>query len=140
MVEKNKLISKLFKYKLVRFSICGGLATLIDWTLFYFLAIKLMIYYQLSLIISFSLSAFVNYSINKLFTFRCRSKKIFRQILLFYFIVMISLLYSMFFMFVFVDLLLWDKMLSRIFTTFITLILNYIMHSNLTFNKKFFNY
>ena len=66
--------------------------------------------------------------------------KILKQILLFYFIVVISLLYSMFFMFVFVDLLFLNKMLSRILTTFIILILNYFLHSRLTFNKRFFNY
>lgn len=134
MIEEKKI----HFFEFFRFILVGGVATALDWSVFYLLAIKIMLYYQLSLMISFSLACIVNYTFNKLFTFRSKSKKIFRQFSLFSVIAIFSLLLTMILMFIFVDVLFIHKMLSRIFVTMIMLFFNYILHKFLTFNKRFF--
>lgn len=133
------LLNNFFRFEFFRFTFFGGIATLFDWVLFYFLALELSIPYEISLFFSFSLASLINYALNKMFTFRCKSKRIGKQISVFYSIAIISLICSLFLMFVFVDLLLMKKMFSRILTTIITLGINYVLHKFFTFNKKFFN-
>jgi len=129
---------KLLKFEFIRYVLVGGLATIIDWMVFYILVILLGLYYQFSLVISFSLGATTNYAFNKIFTFKCKSRKIISQFSLFSVIAVISLLLSMFLMFFLVDIILLEKMLSRILTTVIMLIINYSMNKYITFNKRLF--
>lgn len=122
-----------------KFALVGGIATGIDWGLFYILALKLNLYYQLSLIISFSSSAIFNYSFNKIFTFKSKSKKIIKQFFTFFVLSIIALLLSMLLMFIFIEVVSLEKMFSRILTTAIILFFNYAVHRSITFNKRFFS-
>lgn len=132
------IYKNLIKSEFIRYILVGGTATLIDWILFYIFALKLIFHYQIALIISFSTATIVHYILSKKFTFKCRSKKIIKQISLFFLISILSLSISIFIMFIFIDLVLIPKMISRILTTGILLIVNYLIHKNITFNKKFF--
>jgi len=139
MLDTIKQIYLFFvKVRFLRYLIMGGIATLIDWSSFYILALILGIYYLLALAISFSLASIAHYTLNKLFTFRCKSKKIAKQFSVSFSISIISLILSSIIMFALVDLLLIQKMISRIMTTFIVLIANYSMHKYFTFNRRFF--
>jgi len=137
MIIKS-IYKSLTKFEFIRYVLVGGTATLIDWILFYIFALKLTFHYQIALIISFSTATLTHYILSKKFTFKCQSKKILKQIFLFFMISIISLSISIFIMFIFIDLILISKMLSRVLTTGILLIVNYLIHKNITFNKKFF--
>jgi putative flippase GtrA len=132
-------INKPPKFKFARHILTGGIATIIDWTMFYALAIIIGIYYQIALIISIATASITNYILSKTFTFKCKSKKIIPQFFLFSIIVIIYLLLSILLMTLFVESLNLHKMTSKILTTGIMLIINYNLHKHITFNKKFFN-
>lgn len=128
----------LTKREFIRYLLVGGSATLIDWSLFYIFAIVLGIYYQVALVISFSISCIFNYYFSRIFTFRSKSQKIFSQFSLFLLVIAIYLSMSIFLMFIFVELILIEKMISKILTTGFMLIVNYLLNKYLTFNKRFF--
>jgi putative flippase GtrA len=139
MGKIKDIIEFFTKYEFFRFVLIGGTATLIDWILFYIFSIKLNIYYQLSLVMSFSVSVCFNFIFTKMFTFKNKSKKHLKQFFIYLSISLISLVLSMGIMFIFVEKVLLDKMVSRVFTTGIVLFVNYVVHKNLTFNKKIFS-
>ncbi len=138
MEKRNKLLKNLLGHSFFKYVIVGGIATIIDWGVFYFLALVGGFYYQLSLIISFACGGLTNYTLNKAFTFKCRSKMIIRQLVVFFIVSVLSLLLSMAIMFVLVDFVSIQKMNSRILTTGIMLIINYSLHRFIIFNKRIF--
>lgn len=135
----KKTLNYFIRFKFFRFSLVGGISTIVDWSLFYLLTLKLNLFYQSSLILASSAGAIVNYSFNKIFTFQCNSKKIAKQFSLFFTIAILSLIVSIFIMYFFVSVMNLEKMTSRMITTGIIVILNYFFHKNLTFNKKIFS-
>ena len=117
----------------------GAIATLVEWGTFYILAIVVGIYYQLGVIISLLFGAASNYLINKVYTFKNKSKKIASQFLLHIGVSIFSWIMHIGVMFVMVDMLSWEKMLSKILTTAIMLLPNYLMYKYTVFNPNFFN-
>lgn len=138
MMHKNNFLNILTKKQFARFVFVGGIATLIDWSTFYILAITLSIYYQFSLLVGLMLGSITHFILNKMFTFKCKSKRIISQFLLFSAIAILSILANSLLMFIFIEKILIGKMISRIITTILIVSFNYIMHKNLTFNKKIF--
>ena len=144
MIQKTynstkKLIKKLFEKEFIRFGFVGGVSTLVDWTIFFILAITINLNYQIAVVSSYLCGAIVNYTLNKLITFKSTSKKIAHQFGIFIGIATISLFASMGLMFTLIELATLDKMTSRIITTGIIFIANYFLHKHITFNKKWFN-
>lgn len=135
MLEIMKIYERI-QIKFLRYLLVGGVATLADWISFYLLAEVGGIHYQLSLLTSFSVGAIINYSFNKVFTFKCKSKKIFKQFLLYILVLVMYLVITIFVMFIFVNLFSLEKMTSRILTTITTVFIHYLLHKNITFNKK----
>ena len=128
----------IINLEFIKFFIVGGISTLIDWLFFFLIGIYLNIHYQISLIISYTLGGITNYSLNRYYTFQNKSKKIALQFLTFFSLALVSLFLSMLVMFIFVDILNLHRMLSRILTTAIIFIFNYLMHKFITFNKNLF--
>jgi len=131
---RRTLGSSFLKYFTV-----GVVGTSVDWTIFYMLAIILGFYYQFSLVFSFFMGAATNYLLNKLFTFRCRSRRIARQFAAFFSIALVCLLLSMALMYLFVDVSGAQKMPSRVLTTFLMLFVGYVLQKKITFNMRFFS-
>jgi len=127
------------KFQFIRYLIVGGISTLIDWSVFYTGTYILSIHYQISLVIAFFLGCTANYTLNKIFTFKCKSKKIAKQTSVYGAAAIISLLLSASIMFVLVSALTIDKLVSRIATTFIMVGINYLLNKHIIFNKRFFN-
>lgn len=134
----KKIYNNLIQIQLIRYFIVGGFATIVDWGSFYLLAIRLQSNYQGALIIAFILGSITNYLLNKFFTFQCKSKKIAGQLSVHLSVSFVSLLMNMGFMYILVSLLSFGKMPSRIIVTLVLLVVNFFMHKNLTFNKRFF--
>lgn len=127
------------KHQFLKYFMVGGIATAVDWGTFYIFGVKLGFYYQLALVISFTLGSVTNYTLNKVFTFQNKSKKIAQQLGVHLGISAVSLLFNMFLMYVAVDIFSVSKMIGRIVTTIIMLIINFFLHKNITFNERFFN-
>ncbi|MFN3234650.1 MAG: GtrA family protein [Gammaproteobacteria bacterium] len=122
----------------LRYSTAGVISTLIDWVIFFYLAIHCGVNYQIALMIALSLSSIVNYKINRDFTFQNASPKILRQFTSYYMLVLASLAMSLALMHYFVDILLLQKMTARVLTTGGLAIANYIMTKLIPFNERFF--
>jgi putative flippase GtrA len=135
----SKFLGRAMKAQFARYFAVGAVGTTVDWAIFYLLAIMLGVYYQFSLIFSFSMGAVINYTLNKMFTFRCKSRRVARQFMTFFSLAVICLLLSMMFMHIFVEMTGMQKMLSRVLTTFITLVIGYVLQKSITFNRRFFS-
>lgn len=123
---------------MARYLLVGGLSTLVDWGVYYLLAIAVGWHYLTSLLVAQVLAAAVHYSLNKVFTFRCTSRQILRQIGAHALVSVAYLLVSMGLMYVLVDMLGLDKMLSRVATTGVMILASYFLHRAVTFNERFF--
>ncbi len=142
--KREALLTKLLelmslKKQFNRYFLVGVTATLIDWITFFVLAILLQAHHMFALITAFSLASIVHYTLNKVFTFRCSSKEIFTQFSAFLIVALSSLAMSSALLYLFVDVLLVHKMISRIMVTFLVFLINYLLHSKITFNKKYFS-
>jgi putative flippase GtrA len=122
----------------IRYCLVGGMATFADWGTFYLFNIVFGVYYQIALIFSFAIGSTTNYTLNKFFTFKSKTKNIKKQFTVHLTISTASLLLNMLFMYLLVDLACTSTMLGRVITTVIMLVINYFLHKNITFNKKFF--
>lgn len=133
-----KLAKRLLKVRFMRYFTIGVVATATDWSVFYLLSALVSINYLISLAIAYSLGGVVNFFGNKFYTFDCKSKKIVRQMSVFWIFLWMFLGVSFVLMYLFVDVFMLHKMLSRIATTFIVFVLLYITQRSVVFNKKHF--
>jgi len=124
--------------QLGRYLLVGGASTLVDWGVYYLLAIAAGWHYLTSLVIAQILAAAVHYTLNKVFTFRCTSRQILKQIGAHALVSVAYLLVSMVLMYLLVDVLDLDKMLSRVATTGVMIVASYFLHRAVTFNERFF--
>lgn len=121
-----------------RYAVVGGVATVVDWGLFYIVGVVLNFHYQVALLVSLLLGTVTNYCLNKIFTFKNKSTRIAEQFGTHVVVSGIAFLLSLALMYLFIDIFQMAKMSGRIITTAILLGVNYLMHKNLTFNDKFF--
>ena len=91
--------NKAFRYILV-----GGVATIVDWSVFTIFKITFGLHRQASLTVAFACGTIVNYFFNKFFTFKCTSKQIKLQASTHVLISIVSLLCSMGLMFTFMKI------------------------------------
>ncbi|USN45925.1 MAG: GtrA family protein [Candidatus Woesearchaeota archaeon] len=129
---------KLFNNLFARFVLVGGVATLVDWTTFYLLTVHVGLYYQVSLFVGLFLGSVTGYALNKTFTFKSKTKQITKQFLMHSSIVAFAFICSGIIMYVFVDALHLPAFVSRIMTTGIIFLLNFILHKYITFNETFY--
>ena len=133
------VLFKLEVFKQVIFyTFVGAIATVVDWGSFYVLNLLCKVDYKIAVSISFTVGSAVNYILNKKITFNDRTKRIAAQLSVFAILAAISLLMSVFLMFVQVKLLGMLPMLARIVTTGIMLAVNFLMHKFITFNRKIY--
>jgi putative flippase GtrA len=124
--------------QLARYVLVGGASTGVDWGVYYLGAIVAGLHYQISLVIAQVLAGAVHYVLNKTYTFRCTSRQILRQVAAYTLVALVYLLLSMAVMYLLVDLLGLDKMLSRVATTGIMIVVSFLLHRAVTFNERFF--
>ena len=125
-----------FVFRFLKYSVIGGSAALIDWGLFYVLAILLDIHYLLSGTISFLLATSYNYYIGITYLFDSTVRFAKRtEVFLVFLITLIGLGISLFFLFLSSSKLDIDLMLSKIMATFFSLGWNFLMRNNYVFRN-----
>jgi len=118
------------------FAFFGGLATVIDWTLFYFTHFKLGWYYQSSVTLTFIIGTLISFLGNRYLNFCDTSKKILSQYGLFISLALVGLFLTYGLMFVFINQLKLHAMLARILATFLVLFYNYNSQKHITFRPS----
>jgi putative flippase GtrA len=116
----------------------GVVSTLADWGIFYLAALVLGIHYQVAVAASLILTTILHYSLNKVFTFRCTSREIVRQLGAHVTVSAVYLLLTMGMMYLLVDVLHLHKMVAKMGTTVVMMVVSYLLHSRVTYNKAFF--
>jgi len=137
---KNLYISQKYLWvrQFIKFSIVGGLGTIIDFSI-YVLLTRFFLFWQENFLwanlLSISISATLNFILNKKWTFKDHSKKIFSQYIKFWVIVLTGLLiYQIIFYFSSEKLLIYD-ILSKIIAAVIVWIYRFILNKYWTFAK-----
>ena len=130
---------EIIKSRFVKYSMIGGASALVDWGLFYVLAIILDIHYILSGTISFTLATSFNYFIGITFLFDSTTRFTKQnEMLLVFLISLIGLVINLFFLFLFSSWFLFSLMGSKILASFFTLVWNFSMRNYYVFKSPNF--
>lgn len=112
--------------KLFKFCVVGGINTLITLVIFYVLNKVIGLNYLLSSVVGYVIGMFNSYILNKRWTFRDKDKNLIPQFIRFSIVNILSLCINLLAMFILVDKLRLDSMLSQIIATGFSTISNYI--------------
>lgn len=118
--------------------VIGTIATLIDWCMFYVFSHQIGWHYEAALAFGFCTAAIFHYFANKVVTFKCHSTELEKQLPLYLFVMVISLVCNMIIMAAIVKLYPLPKVMARITTTIIMIVPNYLLHKHITFSKRIF--
>ena len=132
----NKLFNLYKKYKeIINYLIFGGLTTLIS-IITYALFVKVFhIDYLISNVLSWIIAVLFAYITNKIFVFESKSKKNIKEITSFFFFRVVSLIMEMIILYVFVDTLHIDDLVTKIIAQVIVIVSNYIFSKVFVFKK-----
>lgn len=112
--------------QIIKFSIVGVIATIIDYILLYLLTEFLDINYLISSTISFSVSLIVNYLLSIKWVFNVRIKQTFKEVFTFVFLSIIGLIINEVILYLGVHLLNIYYMVCKIGATIVVMIYNFI--------------
>ena len=132
MKEKNKLLIQIIKFIMV-----GGSATILDWLLYYVLYNYLNVSPLIANVLSYSISTIYNYFMSVKCVFNVNdkySKK--KAFTIFIILSLIGLLLSELLIYIMIDKLNMNKMLSKIISTILVMIFNFITKKRFLENKK----
>ena len=117
----NKLIKQILK-----FGIVGIIAFIIDYLLLYVLTEYIGIHYLISSIISFTVSVIFNYIFSIKWVFDVKKKQGTKEFIIFLILSVIGLLINSLIMYLLVDIFNIHYMVSKLVSTFIVMIYNFI--------------
>lgn len=119
--------------KFLRFVLVGGVCTLLNLSTLWFVTTRLGWHYLIAVTISFFMVNGVGFVFNKYFTFTSISPPDFREILRYYFVMSSSLALNLAIMFIMVDVLGINYLLSSVAITLLFMIFNFLAHLGWTF-------
>ena len=120
-IFKNKLLNQILKFGLV-----GGTAFVIDYVLLYFCTEFLHIHYLISSIISFTVSVIFNYILSIKWIFDVKKKQDVKDFVIFIILSVIGLGINSLIMYVMVEKFGVYYMLSKIVSTAVVMVYNFI--------------
>ena len=120
-IFKNKLLNQILKFGLV-----GGTAFVIDYVLLYFCTEFLHIHYLISSIISFTVSVIFNYILSIKWIFHVKKKQDVKDFVIFIILSVIGLGINSLIMYVMVEKFGVYYMLSKIVSTAVVMVYNFI--------------
>ena len=133
----NKLFVLYKKYKeIINYLIFGGLTTLISIITYALFAKVFHIDYLISNVLAWIIAVLFAYITNKMFVFESKSKKNIKEITSFFFFRIVSLIMEMVILYVFVDMLHIDDLVTKIIAQIIVIISNYVFSKVFVFKKN----
>ena len=135
------MLSNLYKKnkEIINYLIFGGLTTLVSILTYALFAKIFLINYLISNVLSWIIAVMFAFITNKLYVFESKSKDkkiVFKEITNFFFFRIVSLIIEMIIMYVFVDLLSIDDLITKIIAQIIVILSNYIFSKVFVFKKK----
>lgn len=129
MTMKKSNIKEFLLYLIV-----GGIATVTEWVLFFVLDIVL-VHYTLATVIAYILSTFVNWLTGRILVFKQTPQPILKEILEIYIASIVGLLMNLVIMWLAVDLLAFNEMISKMAATAIVFFYNFLVRKLLIYKK-----
>mgnify|MGYP001286867049 CR=1 FL=1 len=121
------MFSQLSLNKIIRFSIVGGLSTIINFILFYFLYKSLGINYNISSAIGYSIGMILGYFLNKNWTFYNKVNLHKHYITKYIFSQLLGLLLCQISLFIFVVVFIFNILLANVLSLGLAAILSFIL-------------
>ncbi len=106
-----------------------------EWVTF-FLCDKAGLFYTLSTMIAFLVATFVNFLLGRKFAFSKKSEGTAKEAFFVFLVSFIGLLINLGLMYLFVSLLFWNEMLSKIFATGIAFFWNFFSRKRLIYKEN----
>lgn len=114
----------------------GAGATLVEWVVFYFMTQVWTIHYAFATTLAFVLSTFANWFFGRIILFRASDSGLFQELIRIYLASVIGLILNLIIMFVMVDKLSCDEMLSKITATGLVFFWNYGVRRLFIYKKQ----
>lgn len=122
--------------ELILYLIVGSIATLVEWGAFWLFEHMFHIQYLIATALAFMFSTFANWVLGRLFVFKQQSmQSLFKEIVSIYIVSVVGLLLNLIIMFVLVQLVAFNKMLSKMFATVLVFGYNYLVRKVLIYKK-----
>ena len=115
--------------------IVGAIATVTEW-FFFFLLDKCPLHYTIATVIAYILSTFVNWLAGRLLVFKENRQSVLKEILEIYIASIVGLFLNLVIMWVAVDCLTANEMVSKIAATAIVFFYNFLVRKLLIYRKK----
>lgn len=131
-IIKNIFLNKYF----LKFVIVGIIATIINYSFFYYLYQFLLINYIISSTSGYILGLIIGFLINKFWTYESKSKISFKESLLYLSVYMFSLVLGLIFLKFQVEYILIPVLIANFFTIGLTTLTNYVGTRFLVFKIK----
>ncbi len=122
-----------------RYVAVGGLATVADWGTFYVFSLEWKIDFHIAFVVAFIAGTTTHYCLNKRYTFKNTYTNLKKHIPVYLLSVCFAFLMSFLLMKALVSGCHLHLMVAKMSTTASMLILNYVLHKYITFNKRFFS-
>ena len=133
----NKLLNLYKKYKeIINYLIFGVLTTLISIVTYAIFTKVFHIDYLISNVLSWIIAVLFAYITNKIYVFESKSKKNIKEITSFFFFRVVSLIIEMIILYIFVDILHVDDLVTKIIAQIIVIVSNYVFSKVFVFNKN----
>ena len=133
----KKIISLYKKYEeIINYLIVGGLTTLVSIVVYALFTKCFHINYMISNVISWIISVLFAYITNRIFVFKSKSRDILLEIYQFFKYRIFSFLIDVLFMYILVELINVDDMISKIIVQVIVIVLNYVFSKLFVFKKS----
>lgn len=133
----NKLLNLYKKYKeIINYLIFGVLTTLISIVNYAIFTKVFHIDYLISNVLSWIIAVLFAYITNKIYVFESKSKKNIKEITSFFFFRVVSLIIEMIILYIFVDILHIDDLVTKIIAQIIVIVSNYVFSKVFVFNKN----
>ena len=134
------MLSNLYKKnkEIINYLIFGGLTTLVSILTYALFAKIFLINYLISNVLSWIIAVMFAFITNKLYVFESKSKdnkNVVKEITNVFFFRIVSLIIEMIIMYVFVDLLSIDDLITKIIAQIIVILSNYIFSKVFVFKK-----
>lgn len=130
------MFKKIFNKQFILYIFFGGLTTLVDFIIFYISNSIFNINYILSTILAWVLAVFFAYVTNKIWVFNLyKNKNILKEIFLFFYFRLMSLLLSILCMVIFIEILNINENISKFLVNFFVVLINYFFSKVFIFKK-----
>ncbi len=133
----KKIIDLYKKYEeIINYLIVGGMTTLVSIGVYALCTKCFHINYMIANVVSWIISVLFAYITNRIFVFKSKSENIILEVYQFFKYRIFSFLIEIFLMYVFVELISIDDMISKVIVQIIVIVLNYVFSKLFVFKKE----